>query len=161
VIAALAEAVAGEALLWRVTLTEFARWWRWRDGRAWSLVTRPAGLLEVQFDDWRPDYALGLEVVRGRHVATVPLATSRTTLRLGDLAYVFRPARPGVPAPTLVRRSPSLRAVLRTALDWETTTPLDELPTDTLPDRVKKGLRLWRETRRGRGQRLRRDEVVA
>ena len=49
------------------------------------------------------------------------------------------------PAPILAQRPPSLKAVVRKALDWETVTPLDELPLNTLSARVKKGLRWWRE----------------
>jgi hypothetical protein len=45
----------------------------------------------------------------------------------------------------LVPRPRGLRAMVRKALDWETVTPLAELPSGTLTARVKKGLRWWRE----------------
>jgi hypothetical protein len=160
ILAALAEAVAGEALLWRVTLSEFARWWDWRGRRDWSLVPRPEGRLEVQFDEWKVDYAIALEVVRGSHVASIPLAGSRTPLRLEDLAYEWRPSRPPLPGRVLVRPPRSLKDVVRSAIDWETTTPLDDLPSDTLSERVKKGLRLLRDSRRVRTSHTSRDEVV-
>jgi hypothetical protein len=149
ILSALADAVAGEALVWRVGLTEFARWWRWRGGRAWSLVERPNRGLEVQFDDWRPDYPLGLEVVRGRHVATVPLPSSRTAVRLDGLAYEARPPQADIPRPVVVKRPPGVKEIVRTLIDWETATPLDELPAGTIPERVKKRLRLWRQSGAG------------
>ncbi|MBV8556217.1 MAG: hypothetical protein JO116_11700, partial [Planctomycetaceae bacterium] len=40
VLAALGRAISGDAPIWRVTLTEFARWWRWRAGRRWSVLTK-------------------------------------------------------------------------------------------------------------------------
>jgi hypothetical protein len=156
VLAALAKVVAGESLLWRTTLTDFARWWRWRSERLWSVVPRGEGLYEVQFDDWSPEYPLALEVVRDRHVSSTPLPGPRTALRLGDLAYVRREVRMDLPAPEVFARRPSLRAAVRKALDWETVTPLDELPAATLTDRVKKGLRWWHHSRRV----ARREEVT-
>jgi hypothetical protein len=145
VLAALAAATAGDDLLWRVTLTEFAAWWRWRDGRRWALLPRGDGRFEVQFDDWSHTFPLGLEVVRGNHVSAIPIRGPRTPLRLEDLAYERRAVRRSPPAPYPAPRSVSLRAAVRRALDWETVTPLDELPVDTLSARVKKGLRWWRE----------------
>jgi hypothetical protein len=147
VLATLDAAVSGEALVWRVTLTEFARWWHWRDGRRWSLVPKAEGRYEVQFDEWRPEFPLGLEVVRGQHVGTVPIRSARTTLRLEDLAYERREHRIHLHAPAAARHPRSLRAVVRRALDWETVTPLAELPTATISARVKKGLRWWRACR--------------
>jgi hypothetical protein len=137
-------------LLWRVTLTEFAEWWHWRDGRRWSLVPKPDGRFEVQFDEWRPEFPLGLEVVRGQHVSTVPIHSSRTALRLEDLAYERREAHMHPPTPTAAPRSHDLRAVVRSALDWETVTPLAELPSGSFSARLKKGLRWWREREEAR-----------
>jgi hypothetical protein len=153
ILAAVAEAVSGEPLLWRVTLTEFAHWWRWRGDRTWSVVPRPGGRLEVQFDDWSVDFPLALEVVRGCHVGSLPAAASRTVFRLEDLAYERRLARADIADPVPLKRRPSVRAAIRTAIDWETITPLEDLPAETLPERVKKGLRLWRDRRRGEGAR--------
>ena len=71
-------------------------------------------------------------------------------LRLEDLAYERRDVRPHLPAPVPAPRSPSLKlkAAVRQALDWETVTPLHDLPANTLLARVKKGLRWWRHTQR-------------
>jgi hypothetical protein len=148
VMSALAEAVEGESLLWRATLTEFARWWRWRAERRWAVVARNDGRFEVQLDDWSADYPLALELVRGRHVASSPLNSPVTPLRLDDLAYERREPLVDLEAPAIVAWKPSLRSAVRRAIDWETVTPLDDLPVHTLAARVKKGLRRWRQARR-------------
>jgi hypothetical protein len=145
VLAELAAVVAREPYVWRATLTEFAQWWRWRGERRWSIVPKPEGRFELQFDDWSTEFPLAVEVVRGQHVSTVPVTGPRMLLRLEDLAYERRELRPEFPPPMLTRRMPSLRTAVRTALDWETVTPLDELPSNLLADRVKKGLRWWRD----------------
>src|SRR5690606_25450177 len=62
ILAALTEAIRGESLLWRVTLTEFARWWCWRNERGWSAHHREEGTFEIQFDEWDQEYPLSLEV---------------------------------------------------------------------------------------------------
>ncbi len=151
VLAALAEVVARESLLWRTTLTDFARWWRWRSERNWSIVPRGDGLVEVQFEDWSTDYPLALELIRDQHVSSIPLAGPRTSIRLADLAYVRRDLRENLPEPRIFRGRPSWRAAVRGVLDWETVTPVDDLPSGTLTDRVKKGLRRWRHARQGEG----------
>jgi hypothetical protein len=150
ILSAVADAIADESLLWRVTLTEFAAWWRWRLARRWSVVPRADGRYEVQLDDWSDEYPLGLEVRRGGHGGTIPLERPRTLLRLPDLAYETRNTRVDLPRPTILAPSATLRAALRKALDWETVTPIEELPTRSIPDRVKKGLRLWRAAKRER-----------
>jgi hypothetical protein len=150
ILAALGQAVSGDTLLWRVTLTQFARWWRWRSERRWSLVPKLDGRLEVQFEDWDASYPLALEIRRGSHVSTVPIRSARTSLRLDVLAYERREVRNDFPVPVPVPKSPSLRAAVRSALDWETVTPVHDLPANTLADRVKKGLRWWRNGQPGR-----------
>ena len=148
ILEALAREIEGEALVWRVSLSEFAYWWRWRHKRSWSLVSETDGRLEVQLDDWSTEFPLGLEIFRGRHVCRIPITHSRTTVRLDDLAYERVAPGAAIARPRRVAPSPSLRAAVRQAIDWETVTPLDELAADTLAARVKKGLRNWRESRR-------------
>jgi hypothetical protein len=140
----LAESVAGDVLLWRVTLTEFARWWRWRNERRWAVLPKSDGRFEVQFEEWRPEFPLGLEIVRGQHVATVLVTGPRMTLCLEDLAYEHSRESAPIPVPRPAPRRASWRSVVRAALDWETVTPLEDLPSDTLSARVKKELRRWR-----------------
>ncbi len=144
VLASVAAAVEGETALWRTTLTEFARWWRWRASRRWSVVVKAAGRYEVQFDEWDARYPLALEVHRGDHVASFPVMGPRTPLSLDDLAYERRRTRVDLPAPRAVAGPRGLRSALRRALDWETVTPIDELPTDSMPERLKVRLRRWK-----------------
>jgi hypothetical protein len=153
IVSAVADAVEGHPLLWRVTLTEFARWWRWRGGRRWSVVPKGGARFEVQLDDWDPAYPLALEVVRGAHVASVPLTGPRVPLRLDGLAYerLRPPAELAVPVPA--RGPRDIKSAVRAALDWETVTPVDDLPDDTIADRLKKGLRRWHSSRRRSGGR--------
>ncbi len=148
VLSALDAATVANPLLWRVTLTEFAAWWRWRSERRWSLVAKPEGRFEVQFDDWDSRYPLGLEIRRGEHVSSLPLLNPRTMLRLEDLVYERRDLRLDLPAPRPVPWSPSLKAAVRDVLDWETVTPLEELTGSTWAARVKKRLRSWRGPRK-------------
>jgi hypothetical protein len=145
ILAALAAATADDTLLWRVTLTEFAHWWRWRDSRRWGVVRRSDGRFEIQFEEWQPAFQLGLEIVRGEHVSTIPIRSPRTSFRLEALAYERRGTRAHPPAPASISRPSSLRAAVRKALDWETVTPIEELSANTLSARVKKHLRRWRE----------------
>jgi hypothetical protein len=144
ILSTLADAVSGDWLLWRVTLTEFARWWRWRGERRWSILPKADGRLEVQFEDWDASYPIALEIQRGSHVSTVPIRGPRRPLRLDVLAYERRERRVDLPSPVPASQAPSLKAVVRSALDWETVTPLHDLPANTLADRVKKSLRWWR-----------------
>lgn len=148
VLATLDAAISGEPLLWRVALSEFALWWRWRNERRWSIVPRADGRFELQFEEWCGRFPMALEVVRGRHVASVPISGPLTPLRPDELAYELRPGPSAWPPRVPVARPFSLRSAVREALDWETVTPIDDLPADTLTDRVKKGLRRWKASRR-------------
>ena len=145
----LAEAVGRESLLWRTTLTEFARWWRWRVERRWSVVPRAEGRFEVQFDEWDPAYPLALEVVRGQHVAVIPLNVPRTPFALQGLAYERRDPRTHLPSPSILRGPIGIKAAVRSALDWETVTPVEELPVGSIAARVKRELRRWKAREAG------------
>ena len=144
VVSALAGAVAGIDGLWRVTLTEFARWWRWRADRRWSLTARGEGRFSVQFEEWDSRFPLALEILRGEHSARIPLIGPSQIIRPGDLAYARKATRADGPHPRMAPPSRGLKAALRAAIDWETVTPLHDLPEDGLRDRVKKRLRTWR-----------------
>jgi hypothetical protein len=155
VVTALADAVGAMDRVWRVTLTAFARWSLWRMRRSWSLAAKGEGRYEVQFEDWDGAYPLALEIVRGDHVAAVPLVGPRQTVVPSNLAYVKRAPRSDSPHPSLVRPSRSLRAALRAALDWETVTPVEDLPEDGLRNRLKKHLRKMRAAPARGGERPR------
>ncbi len=107
VLTALADAIAHEALVWRVTLTEFAHWWRWRASRSWSVVARGGGRFEIQFDDWGTEFPLSFELARDQHVATIPLTGPLTPLQLDGLAYERRQTRVDLPVASSVARPPS------------------------------------------------------
>ena len=149
IVRALAGAVDRESLLWRTTLTEFARWWRWRGERRWSVVPRGEDRFEVQFEEWDPSYPMALELVRGHHVAVIPLNGPRTTFARQGLAYERREARPDLPSPSILRGPLGIKAAVRSAIDWETVTPLEELHASSLAARVKRELRRWKEREAG------------
>jgi len=149
IVSALASAVSEVPGLWRVTLTEFARWWRWRADRAWSMTMTSEGRCAVDFDGWDVRYPLALEIVRGDRVAIVPLSESRQTIDVSALSFANRP-EPREAVGRLANRPRGLRSSLRSALDWETVTPLDELPEDDFRDRLKKRLRAMRTPVEGR-----------
>jgi hypothetical protein len=145
VLEALAREVDRYELIWRATLTDFARWWLWRGRRRWSVSPRGPGRFEVAFEDWGSSYGMTLEVVRGRHVASLPIRGPRQTLRLDDLAFEGPSHRVDLPGPSAVRRPFSLKGAVRTALDWETVTPVEELDAGSVPSMLKKNLRRWRD----------------
>ena len=150
VLTQIAESIRGTDLLWRVTLTEFARWWRWRGSRRWSLLERGAGRYEIHFEDGDATFAPAVEIVRGDYVARLPVRSSRVAIELSELAYERHDLRADVPAPHLRHGPWGLRVALRRALDWETTTPLADLPIDSPRAALKKILRAWRERGRRR-----------
>lgn len=151
VMLSLAAALDRRPLVWRTTLTEMARWWRWRAARKWIAVPRGPGQVEVQFDDWDSGYPLALEVQRGDFRCLLPIAGPKMHLDLTALAYERRPvpARRSVRPPSVDRRPASLRQLVRQAIDWETVTPIEEISDSTIAGRVKKGLRRWRHQRTG------------
>ena len=144
IVRAIAESVVDEPLLWRTTLTEFARWWRWRAARRWSVLDRSDGRYEVQFEEWDPAYPLAIELVRGQHVAVIPLVGPRTSFSTQALAFERRGPRVDPPAPSILRGPIGIKAAVRSAIDWETVTPVEELSGRTLAARVKRELRRWK-----------------
>lgn len=148
IVAALAEAVLDEPLTWRVGLDAFVRWWNWRLARSWSLVPKGDGLCQVQMEEWDARYPLGLEVVRGRHSALIPLTGAITAIDLRELAYEHRPPAYSLPPSQPHRGERGVKPAIRRALDWETVTPVDDLPVTSLRSRIKRDLRAWRERSR-------------
>lgn len=149
----LAREVSALSRTWRVTLTEFARWWRWRDDRRWALVARGPGWVEAVCENWDSAYPLAVEIDQGGHSATLPISSARTPIRLDRLVYERRQWRADLPSPTAETAPFSLRGTIRRAIDWELVTPLEELPSQTWPDRLKYRLRRWKRwqsTREGR-----------
>jgi len=150
VLESITKAIENQPLVWRTTLTEFARWWRWRGERRWLLIPRDEERLEIQFGEWDTQYPLALEIQRGRFRCLIPLSGPRTTLRLDDLAYErIDEGEPSLAPPSIERRLPGLKRAVQAAIDWETVTPLEAIPRSSIPNRVKRGLRWWKAKRAG------------
>ena len=151
VLTALARAIDSQPLVWRATFSELARWWRWRAERRWLVIPREDHRLEIQFDEWDTEYDFALEIHRGRFHCSLPVTGPRMSLGLAGLAYERRDESPtGAWIPRSIDRGTlSLKQAVRTALDWETVTPLDEIPRSSISNRVKRGLRWWKHKRAG------------
>ena len=83
----------------------------------------------------------------------VPVTGPRMPLGPDRLAYERRSVRIDLPAPVAARRPLGWKSAVRSALDWETVTPVEDLPADSLAALLKKRLRLWRERGAGPGKR--------
>ncbi len=150
VMTTIAREIADQPLVWRTTFTELARWWRWRSERRLMVIARDEGRLDVQFDEWDTEYEFGLEIQRGRFHCCLPVTRPRMSLGLAGLVYERRsPLEPGFDPPTSDRGSLSLKRAVQVALDWETVTPLEEIPRSSISNRVKRGLRWWKYKRMG------------
>jgi hypothetical protein len=148
----LSEAVGSGSMVWRVTFAGLARWWRWRGERRWLVIPREDQRLEIQFADWDAEYDVAVEIHRGDFFCSVPVTGPRMSLGLSGLAYERSRGAEDLPEPPEIRRpAPSLKQAIRVAIDWETVTPLTEIPTSSLPNRVKRGLRWWKLKRAGVG----------
>ena len=77
----LSRAIDKKPLVWRATLSELAKWWRWRSERRWLVISHDDHHLDIQFDEWDTDYGLAMEIHRGRFRCTLPVASSRMSLR--------------------------------------------------------------------------------
>jgi hypothetical protein len=146
----IAEAVDSRPLVWRASFSELARWWRWRAERRWIVIPRDDGRLEIQFDEWNSEYAFALDIQRGPFQCSVPVAASRMSVGLSGLAFERREAiEPGLDQAVSGPRTLSLKHAVQTAIDWETVTPLDDIPRSSIPNRVKRGIRWWKQMRAG------------
>jgi hypothetical protein len=145
VLAILARTLQERPLVWRMTFSELARWWRWRAERRWLVIPREGQRLEVQFDEWDSSFNLALEIHRGRFRSSLPVTGPKLSLRLSGLAYErLEEPEKGIEPPEKAAGMVGLKQVLRTAIDWETVTPLSEIPRSSMPNRVKRGLRWWK-----------------
>ena len=150
IMAAIAEAVDSRQLVWRATFSELARWWRWRGERRWLVLPREDNRLEIQFDEWDPQYPFALEIQRGPFECSIPVTGSRMSLGQSGLAFQRRELRGPLLDPPRVGVKPlSFKRAVQAAIDWETVTPLDDIPPSSIPNRVKRGLRWWKLKRAG------------
>jgi hypothetical protein len=146
----LAQVVTSRPLVWRATFSELARWWRWRAERRWLVIPREGQRLDIQFDEWDGEYPFALEIHRGDFQCALPVTGPRMSLSLAGLVYQRSSGTAPIPDPPEIdRRSLSLKRAVQTAIDWETVTPLAEIPRTSLPNRLKRGLRWWKLKRAG------------
>jgi hypothetical protein len=146
----LARAVEDQPLVWRATFSELARWWRWRAERRWLVIPREDDRLEIQFDEWDTEYAFAVDVQRGPFQCSVPVTGPRMSLGLSGLVFERRrTSDPGLDPPVIGPRTMNLKRAVQAAIDWETVTPLDDIPRSSIPNRVKRGLRWWKLKRAG------------
>ncbi len=151
VMAGLARALDSRSLVWRANFSELARWWRWRAERRWLVIPREDQRLEIQFHEWNTEYEFAIEIHRGRFHCSIPVTGPRMVLGLAGLAYERTEAPADtIDPPTIAREAPSLRQAVRLALDWETVTPLDDIPRSTFSNRMKRGLRWWKQKNVGK-----------
>ncbi len=153
VINRLTQEIDRSGLLWRTTLTEFAHWWHWRNRQRWSVMTTTDHRFEIQFEDWNPLFPMTVEVVRGSFVARMPIRSPRQPLEANSLVFQRLQRRADLPEAYAIRRPWSMTETFRSILDWETVTPVDDLPAGSMTDRVKRRLRRWKErasTHRGK-----------
>ena len=143
--------MAGDSLTWKVGLSTFARWWKWRLARSWSLIPRGERDYQLQLEEWDARYPLGLEVFRDRHSALVPIVGPSTDLDPGGLAYERKQPEYALPPPLTRRAEFDWKDAVRRALDWETVTPLEDLPIVSIRSRIKRELRIRRDRSRRAG----------
>ena len=146
---AISEAVDGRQMVWRATFSELARWWRWRAERKWLVSPREGDRVDIQFDEWDTEYAFALDIERGNFKCSVPVTGPRMTMGLSGLVFERRQViDSGLDSPSAGPRTLSLKHAVQAAIDWETVTPLDDIPRSSIPNRVKRGLRWWKLRRR-------------
>ena len=115
------------------------------------VIPRDEGRLEIQFDEWDSEYEFALEIQRGRFQCSLAGHQSRGCPS-GLPAWLTSGAshsRPDSIPPRSSRRALSLKRAVQVALDWETVTPLEEIPRSSISNRVKRGLRWWQHKRAG------------
>ena len=145
---AIGEAVDRQPLVWRASFSALARWWRWRAERRWIVIPRDHERLDIQFDEWNTDYPIALDIERGNFRCSVPVTGPRMSIGLSGLVYERRdPVDPGLDQAVSGPRTLSLRHAVQAAIDWETVTPLDDIPRSSIPNRVKRGIRWWKQKR--------------
>jgi hypothetical protein len=150
VLHAIAAAVDARTLVWKATFSDLARWWRWRGERNWAVVAREDDCLEIQFDEWDTEYSFAVDIQRGPFQCSIPISSARTSLGFSGLAYERRASSDaGLEFPLIGTRPLSLKHAVKAAIDWETVTPLDQIPPSSITNRVKRGLRWWKLKRAG------------
>jgi peptidoglycan/xylan/chitin deacetylase (PgdA/CDA1 family) len=131
--------VARFATMWKTTLSEFAAWWRYRSAVRLT-VTRQSGRFTVTTQQDRSSWRIGIEYLRGEHVALVPLDGREIRFSPATLGYHKRTADSSF-QPVRVDQPEGIRDRVRRLVDWELVTPMDEIRTNNLRNWAKKTLR--------------------
>lgn len=135
------DAVSRFGALWKTTLGEFSGWWRLRS-RVRLTVTRRKGRFVVSVDRKLPGYRVGIEYLRGKHIALMPLEHGVLKFSPEALAYVSRPVAAAV-HPVRIDRPEGLRSKIRRFIDWERVTPVDQIGQGDWRNLTKRTLRRW------------------
>jgi hypothetical protein len=129
--------------IWRVTMSQWAAWWRARS-RVRLTVSREANSLVVELDQNPSRFRIGLEYHRGREVARLALDGARLRILPAAIPYETRSERPAF-QPVRVDRPHGLRVHVRRWIDWERETPVEEIVPTNWRNLAKRTLRsLWR-----------------
>ncbi|MDZ4780848.1 MAG: DUF2334 domain-containing protein [Planctomycetia bacterium] len=141
IVRAMLAAARNCGLLWRATMAEQALWWRAR--QKISLRVLRDGDEYVVFANGLPsNYQVAVEYWRGEHVAQMPLAETVLRFAPSALAYQRRGQRPRF-QPVRVDRAEGLRGHVKRFLDWEKSTPIEEINASTVSGWMKRTLRRW------------------
>jgi hypothetical protein len=131
--------VAGFGTMWKTTLSEFAAWWRYRSAVCLT-VTKQSGRFTVTVRENRSGWRIGIEYLRGEHVALVPLDGCAIRFSPGSLGYHKRTAETSS-QPVRSDQPQKVRDRVRHMVDWERVTPIDEITANNLRNWAKKTLR--------------------
>ena len=136
------ETASHSSALWKTTFTEFAAWWRAR-ARVRLIVTRNQEKYVVTVSRAAPGYRLGIEYLRGQHVALMPLDRGVVQFSPQALGYEKREGARAV-RPVRIDQAQGIRGHIRRLLDWERVTPVEEIGTQGWRNRAKRTLRkIW------------------
>lgn len=135
------EAAGGLGAIWKTTLSQMNDWWRTRAAVRLT-VTEREGEYVVTAETGLPAYHVGIELVQGGRVASLPLDRPVVQFSPEALAYKARTA-PSLVAPIEIRRPGGWRGQVRRLIDWEHVTPVEEIPTGTWRNWTKRTLRHW------------------
>jgi peptidoglycan/xylan/chitin deacetylase (PgdA/CDA1 family) len=137
----LAQTVAGFGAIWKTTLSQFNDWWRARAEVSFHVTTRFDEYI-MTLDRPLPGYPVGIEYLRGKHLALIPLDRQVVQFSPGALAYETRLPPPPTRA-VRVDRPEGFRGRVRRMIDWEYVTPVEEIATGTWRNWAKRTLRRW------------------
>ncbi len=143
----ISEELQQHSSVWRVTLTEFARFWKHRSQQRWSAWMLPDGRLRLQFETDPAGANLAVVVDWNDATTTIPVRGTDMVVERPQQSVARKQVRFDA-ASEAVAPHFSLRQWIKNALDWEKVTPPDDLPTHTIAARWKKRLRLRQERAR-------------